>query len=312
MNKRIFLLLIAILLTLSGCSLSSNNYTTSKNAESETGVESTLPETTVQEITEEESGSVYEAESISESETAATGNEETTAAKIITTITSVLKTTTEKKTDASTTHKKATPKTRISKNGTSENTPEKTSPGSVKAVESPSEGSTKPASTLPSTTKAPVFIPSGEKISAPTTTTAKKPVSTGKKLSFTSTDIDGNPVSMSTYSNSKVIIVNMWEPWCGPCVSEMPDLQKLYNNYKSKGLLIIGVYKTEADAKSTVENNGITYPIVKKTSDFKEYETGYVPTTIIVDGEGNVLTDEPIIGSRSYKEWETLVKPYLE
>lgn len=135
---------------------------------------------------------------------------------------------------------------------------------------------------------------------------------TGNKLSFSTTDINGSPVSMSTYSGNKIIIFNMWEPWCGPCVREMPDLQKLYDNYKSKGLMIVGVYSTEENAKSTVESNGITYPIIRKSSEFNAFDTGYVPTTIIVDGQGNVLTSEPIIGSKSYSEWESTVLPYLK
>ena len=103
----------------------------------------------------------------------------------------------------------------------------------------------------------------------------------------------------------------MWEPWCGPCVREMPDLQKLYDNYRSKGLMVVGVYSTEENAKSTVESKGITYPIIRKSSEFNAFDTGYVPTTIIVDGNGNILTSEPIIGSRSYNDWESIVSPYL-
>ena len=309
MRKKTLLLLTAALLLLGGCGVSNEETANSKSIEDKTGFELTQAETYAEETTEEETASVYETETVPEPEAATTKKAETKIAKIITTVTETLKTTTAKQKDASTTHKKAVPKTRNSR--ITERSAEKATTGAVKPKEPQTEGTTRRETTAPTTAKAPVFIPSGGEATKPRTTTTTKPKPTGKKLSFSTKDINGKPVSMSTYSSYKVIIINMWEPWCGPCVGEMPDLQKLYKNYKSKGLLVIGVYSTDEDAKETVESNGITYPIIKKTPDFAEYETGYVPTTIIVDGEGNVLTSEPIVGSRSYKDWEAIVKPYL-
>lgn len=133
----------------------------------------------------------------------------------------------------------------------------------------------------------------------------------GQVLRFATTDIRGKAVTMDDYRDAKVIMVNRWEPWCGPCVGEMPDLQKLYANYKDKGLVVLGVYGTEEDAKEVVSETGVQYPILLRTDDFAPFETEYVPTTFFVDGAGNVLNAEPVIGSRSYEEWEAVVKSYL-
>lgn len=311
MRKKAILITIALMLTLSGCSLNGGETADSKGIENKAGIESTQSGISATETPQEETMSFYENETVSEPETTITEKAETKIAKIITTVTETLKATTEKQANTSTTHKKATPKTRKSSINVTDKAPKKATTAAAGQNEPPTEGTTKQAGTAPSTTKAPAFIPSGEKSTKPTTTTTTRANPTGKKLSFSTTDINGNPVSMNTYSDYKVIIINMWEPWCGPCVGEMPDLQKLYKKYQSKGLLVIGVYSTEQDAKTTVESNGITYPIIKKSYEFNEFDTGYVPTTIIVDGQGNILTSEPIIGSRSYKEWEALVKPYL-
>ena len=131
-------------------------------------------------------------------------------------------------------------------------------------------------------------------------------------LQFSTTDINDHSVTLEDYSDAKVIMVNLWEPWCGPCVGEMPELQKLYTNYKDKGLVILGVYGTEEDAQAVVKETGVTYPILHRTEDFTPFETDYVPTTFFVDGEGHLLSAQPVIGSQSYAEWEATVLNYLK
>lgn len=55
--------------------------------------------------------------------------------------------------------------------------------------------------------------------------------------------IDGGSVKLADFKN-KVVVVNLWATWCGPCRMEMPDLVKLNNEYKSRGLVVIGVATT--------------------------------------------------------------------
>ena len=147
----------------------------------------------------------------------------------------------------------------------------------------------------------------------PSDTDSQAPVNqNSSKLEFTSTDMDGKTVSLSDYSQAKVIMINMWETWCGPCVSEMPDLQKLYVKYKDSGFIILGATAShESEVKSMANDLGITYPLIKRTADLDRFETGYVPTTVFADGEGNILTSEPIIGGKSYSEWEKVIQSYL-
>lgn len=133
-------------------------------------------------------------------------------------------------------------------------------------------------------------------------------------LAFTTTDIDGNAVSLSDYSDAKVIMVNFWEPWCGPCVGEMPDLEMLYEEYSSEGFMILGVFSTtdmDDEAKEVLASCGTTYPILRYVDDMEPYITEYVPTTIFLDQNGNVLTDEPIVGANSYDDWKQIIEEYL-
>lgn len=133
-------------------------------------------------------------------------------------------------------------------------------------------------------------------------------------FTFSTTDIDGNPVTEEILRDSKVVMINFWEPWCGPCVGEMPDLELLYENYKDQGLLIIGIFSTtdmEEDAKQILADCNISYPILYSEPNLVKYMTEYVPTSFFVDGNGNLLSTEPIVGSQSYDDWENTIKSYL-
>lgn len=146
----------------------------------------------------------------------------------------------------------------------------------------------------------------------------------GDSVIFSTTDRDGNAYDDSIFADYELTLINFWEPWCGPCVGEMPDLETLYENYSDKGLLVIGVYSEagmEADVDAILEDSGITYPILRYTPEFDAYQSGYVPTTILVDSNGNIIdTGEVsldgadstlIVGANSYSEWEDLVNRYL-
>lgn len=134
------------------------------------------------------------------------------------------------------------------------------------------------------------------------------------QLDFSATDINGESVDTDSLKDSKLIMVNFWEPWCGPCVKEMPDLEKLYQNYKDQGFVILGVfYSLDSldDAKAVVGDINITYPILIGNEDFFLFMTEYVPTTVLFDSEGNLLSREALIGARSYDDWEQEILKYL-
>lgn len=145
-------------------------------------------------------------------------------------------------------------------------------------------------------------------------TTGDTSSESSEKLDFSTTDINGVPIKLDDIKGSTLIMVNFWEPWCGPCVGEMPELEKLYRNYKDQGLTILGVFYSidyMDDAKAVISDNDITYPVLIGNDDFIKYTTEYVPTTVFFDSEGNLLTAEPLIGSESYEEWEQEVLKYL-
>jgi thiol-disulfide isomerase/thioredoxin len=79
--------------------------------------------------------------------------------------------------------------------------------------------------------------------------------------------LDGGSLKLSDY-NDKVLVVNIWATWCGPCRQEMPELVKMSNEYKARGLVVLGLattYNEENDVqhvKEYIRTQKIPYKII--------------------------------------------------
>ncbi len=137
-------------------------------------------------------------------------------------------------------------------------------------------------------------------------------------ITFSTYDvINKTDVDEDIFKGYKLTMVNFWEPWCGPCVSEMPDLEDLYEDLGSGtgDINIIGVYSTEEDAMEVLKMCGTTYPVLQYVSDFDSLQSGYVPNTVFFDGDGQIVESNIadydnclFVGSRSYDEWKQIIK----
>ena len=132
-------------------------------------------------------------------------------------------------------------------------------------------------------------------------------------LVFSTTDRDGKVWDQSALSDYSLIMLNFWEPWCPPCVAEMPDLETLSRAYADRGFLILGVYSTDGQEDSVdavLEKCGTSYPILHYCSAFDVLQTGYVPTTVFLNAAGE-LVGESYVGARSYEAWAQIVDGLL-
>ena len=136
------------------------------------------------------------------------------------------------------------------------------------------------------------------------------PESAETALRFSTTAFDGSEVDESILSEATVTMLNFFEPWCPPCIAELPELQRLYENYADKGFNLIGVYSTEEGTAEVLEKAGLGYPVLRYVPAFDAFQTGYVPTTVFLDASGSQL-GETVIGARSYEQWEEIVKGLL-
>jgi peroxiredoxin len=130
---------------------------------------------------------------------------------------------------------------------------------------------------------------------------------------FTLKDVlQGQDYSLSQF-RGKVVMINFFTFFCGPCRDEMPDLSKIYQEYKGQGLQTIGIALSSdpTQIRFLVKQLGLTYPVLSGTDKVSEAygNVVVVPTTVLIDKQGNIV--EKIEGTRSKAEMESKVKALL-
>ncbi len=102
---------------------------------------------------------------------------------------------------------------------------------------------------------------------------------------------EGKSVSLSSL-RGKPVIVNLWASWCEPCREEAPILQGLWERYRSKGVVVLGVNTQDGsdDARAFIKEYGLTFPSVRDGTDAtqKTFETTQLPETFVVDADGRL------------------------
>lgn len=107
---------------------------------------------------------------------------------------------------------------------------------------------------------------------------------------FTLPALDGSPWRLSEL-RGKVVIVNFWATWCGPCRKELPQLERLHRRFSTDGLAMLGLSDEKADeARRYLEENGITYPTLHDHGAlvFRRYHVSAIPTSLIIGRDGRL------------------------
>jgi peroxiredoxin len=130
---------------------------------------------------------------------------------------------------------------------------------------------------------------------------------------FTLQDLNGRPVQLSKL-RGRVVVVNFWATWCGPCRAEIPGFVKAYEQYQPKGLEIVGVSLDHAGrdvVQDFVKKNGIGYPVALDAGQIAQQYGGVtgIPTTFVVDRQGRIAKKH--IGSMDQSSFEAMIKPLL-
>ena len=133
---------------------------------------------------------------------------------------------------------------------------------------------------------------------------------------FTAKTVSGEDISSDLFKDSKLTVVNVWGSWCGPCVQEIPELQKLYESMKDKDVNVIGLAQdagTDLDAvKEIIDKNKVTYQNIVPEGATEDFVMNLMafPTTFFVDSDRNIVG--VIQGGRNLEAFTAAVEGVLE
>ena len=133
---------------------------------------------------------------------------------------------------------------------------------------------------------------------------------------FSAKTVSGEDISSDVFKDSKLTVVNVWGSWCGPCVQEIPELQKLYESMKDKDVNVIGLAQdagTDLDAvKEIIDKNKVTYQNIVPEGATEDFVMNLMafPTTFFVDSDRNIVG--VIQGGRNLEAFTAAVEGVLE
>lgn len=132
-------------------------------------------------------------------------------------------------------------------------------------------------------------------------------------LDFTLKDINGKNVILSAYKG-KVILLDFWATWCAPCKIEIPGFIELYNKYKSRGFVVLGVSMDDSASavKPFARQLKMNYPVLIGTGRV-DLEQGFgllgLPTSFIIARDGKICWQH--MGFAPKEQFEREIKPLL-
>ena len=93
----------------------------------------------------------------------------------------------------------------------------------------------------------------------------------------------GEKKRVSEYFGDKIVFLNFWATWCGPCVSEMPSIQKLYDKFGEKIVFACISNEKLSDISEFISSKGYTFPVYKIDFAPAQFEIKGIPATFIID-----------------------------
>ncbi|MEE8469722.1 MAG: redoxin domain-containing protein [Dehalococcoidia bacterium] len=106
---------------------------------------------------------------------------------------------------------------------------------------------------------------------------------------FTLVDLEGNTIRLSDY-RGKTVFLNFWATRCPPCRAEMPEIESLYQEYKDRDVVVIGIdlLEPETTVRQYVEHGGFNWTFVIETTGevANDYRVAAIPISFFVDREG--------------------------
>ena len=113
-------------------------------------------------------------------------------------------------------------------------------------------------------------------------------------IDITGTDAEGKRIALSDFiGKGNYVLMDIWASWCGPCKGEIPNLARLHNQYKDKGLTVIGIFvwDKQENLKKAMDSEGIIWPQIfdKENKSIQMYGIDGIPHIILFSPNGTIL-----------------------
>lgn len=115
----------------------------------------------------------------------------------------------------------------------------------------------------------------------------------------------GEHVDLKSFSG-KTLVVNQWATWCGPCLDEMPALEKLQDHYRSKDVVVVYVSEEELKHVKSFLENRKTKPGLYVKADRLPWSLSTLPSTVIVDSSG--VVKKLLVGGQTYGQFQSAIE----
>jgi peroxiredoxin len=136
-----------------------------------------------------------------------------------------------------------------------------------------------------------------------------QPVKAGMKApSFRLEDLKGKKSELKDY-RGKVILLNFWATWCGPCKEEMPSMEELHKQLKEKDFVFLTIsvdYVGVKPVQEFIEKHRYTFPVLidPKCETLDLFDVKGIPTTFLIDKKGMIIGKA--IGPKNWKKPEVI------
>jgi len=113
-------------------------------------------------------------------------------------------------------------------------------------------------------------------------------------------DITGERIRFDRFKG-KVIFINLWATWCPPCIAELPDLQKIYNEYGDRVIFLFISNENKNIVNSFLQKKRFNIPVYMPITEYPvDFETNSIPTSFLINKKGEI-----IIAKKGVAQWNS-------